>query len=404
MNGSAPESEQPRIGWQPLKGVRVLDFSLLLPGPFCTLALADLGADVLKVEPPAGDFARHMSSSLFRMANRNKRSMLLDLKHPDAVRVVGRLAGWADVAIEGFRPGVADRLGIGAKALSRHNPRLVYCSLSGYGQSGPWSQVPGHDLNYLCAAGVMALSGHWGEKPRRSAVPMADLAGGTYAAIAILSALHERVSTGRGRVLDLSLSEAAMSFASIRHGLDLDGPSQDHLWPTNDLFETRDGRHVALGIVEEQFWLNFVAAARDIAPDLDDPGFASEKGRRARGDELSMRLREVMRMRDADEWLRRFEQCDVPAQLSLTPFEASRSQQISGRGMVMATGGERHIPFPVLVDGERGAALRWAAPEAGEHSRQTLEEAGFDPREIAELETLGVVAPRATPEPNKEAL
>lgn len=404
MNGSVPESEQPRIGWQPLEGVRVLDFSLLLPGPFCTVALADLGADVLKVEPPAGDFARRMPSSLFRMANRNKRSMRLDLKHVEAGRVVSRLARWADVALEGFRPGVADRLGIGADALQKSNPRLIYCSLSGYGRSGPWSGIPGHDLNYLCAAGAMALSGHWGEKPRRSAIPMADLAGGTYAAIAILAALHERVSTGMGRVLDLSLSEAAMSFASIRHGLDLDGASQDHLWPTNDLFETGDGRHIALGIVEEQFWRNFVAAARDIAPDLDDPGLASEKGRRARGDDLSMRMREIMRMRDAGDWLRLFEQHDVPAQLSLTPFEASQSRQISGRAMVMAMDGERHIPFPVLADGERGAALRWTAPEAGEHSRQMLEEVGFDPTEIAELETLGVVAPRAVPELKKEAL
>lgn len=394
MNRSESESEEPRVGWQPLKGVRVLDFSLLLPGPFCTLALADLGADVLKVEPLAGDFARRMPSSLFRMANRNKRSMRLDLKHADAGTIVAGLARWADIAIEGFRPGVADRLGIGADSLRMHNPRLIYCSLSGYGQSGPWRGIPGHDLNYLCAAGAMTLSGHWGEEPRRSAIPMADLAGGTYAAIAILSALHERGATGKGRVLDLSLSEAAMSFASIRHGLDLQEPSQDHLWPANDLFETGDGRHIALGIVEEQFWRNFVAAARDIAPDLDDPGLALEEGRRARGDELSARMRAIMRMRDSGEWLRLFERHDVPAQLSLTPFEASRSRQISGRGMVMAMDGERHIPFPVRVDGERGAALHWTAPDAGEHSRQMLEEIGFGQEEIAEMEARGVVAAR----------
>jgi len=386
--------EEPRVGWQPLKGVRVLDFTALLPGPFATVALADLGADVVKVEQPGGDFARRMPSSLFRMANRNKRSMVLDLKHADAGRIVAKLAQWADVAIEGFRPGVADRLGIGAARVRELNPRLVYCSLSGYGQSGPWRDVPGHDLNYLCAAGIMAMSGHWGERPRRSAVPMADLAGGTYAVIAILSALIERGSTGQGRTLDLSLAEAAMSFGSIRHGLDLDQPSQDHLWPTNDLFETADGRYIALGIVEEQFWQNFVAAAQDVAPDLAQDRFATEPRRRAHGDELAKRMREVMRLRDAADWLERFARFDVPAQLSLTPAEASRTEQIRGRDMVMALGGERHIPFPVLVDGRRGGALHWTAPAAGEHSAAVLSEIGFGAADIAEMEKSGLTAAR----------
>ncbi len=396
MNSPAQAASEKAItGWQPLSDIRVLDFSLLLPGPFTTLALADLGADVLKVEPPAGDFARRMPSSLFRMANRNKRSMVLDLKHPDAGELVKRLALWADVAIEGFRPGVVERLGVGPAVLRGYNPKLIYCSLSGFGQTGPSSQIPGHDLNYLCAAGVMALSGHWGEKPRRSAIPVADLAGGTYAAIAILSALHERSRDGKGRVLDLSLTEAAMSFASIRHGLDLDDASQEHLWPTNDLFETADGRHIALGIVEEQFWRNFVAAARDIAPDLEDERYSSEPRRRAIGDALSARMGEVMLMRDAADWLARFERHDVPAQLSLTPAEASRSPQISDRRMVMKMSGERHIPFPVHVDGERGGALRANAPATGEHTAAVLEELGFSPAEIETLAGSGLVSPRA---------
>ncbi len=378
-------SEAPIIGWQPLAGIKVLDFSALLPGPFGTLALADLGADIVKIEPPGGDFARHMPSSLFRMTNRNKRSLVLDLKHPDAETVVRRLAEWADVAVEGFRPGVAVRLGIDAVRLMTFNPRLICCSLSGYGQTGPWRDIPGHDGNYLAGAGALALSGHWGELPRRSGIPVSDLAGGTYAAIAILAALHERAGTGKGRALDLSLSEAAMSFAAIRHGLDLDAPSQEHLWPTNDLFETADGRMIALGIVEEHFWKGFVDAARDIAPDLGETRYASEAARRSHGDALSARLRQVMRMRDAAEWLARFGEHDVPAQLCLTPAQASRSAQIAGREMVMAMDEERHIPFPVRVDGERGAGLRNTAPAAGEHSVAVLEEIGFSTAEIAAL-------------------
>lgn len=388
--GLMAEKEMAGAGWQPLEGVRVLDFSLLLPGPFATLTLADLGADVVKIEPPSGDFARRIPFAMFRMANRNKRSLALDLKHPEAKRVIARLAEWADVAIEGFRPGVAERLGIGPKALAAINPRLVYCSLSGYGQSGPARDVPGHDLNYLAAAGALVLAGHWTEPPRRSGLPVADLAGGCYAAIAILAALHERQRTGRGVALDLSLAEAAMSFAAIRHGLDLDRVTRDHLWPTNDLFETADGAWIALGIVEEHFWQNFVAAARDLAPDLADARYGSEPARRREGDALAARMRETMRRRSAEDWLERFRRHDVPAQRVLTPAEASRSAQIATREMVLERDGERHIPFPVWADGKRGARLRNTAPEIGADRTAMLEELGFTAEEQALLANSGV--------------
>jgi crotonobetainyl-CoA:carnitine CoA-transferase CaiB-like acyl-CoA transferase len=383
----------PTAGWQPLAGVRVLDFSLLLPGPFATLALADLGADVVKVEPPTGDFARQIPFAMFRMANRNKRSMTLDLKRPEAKRVVARLAAWADVAIEGFRPGVADRLGIGPEALAALNPRLIYCSLSGYGQTGPARDVPGHDLNYLAAAGALVLAGHWTEPPRRSGLPVADLAGGSYAAIAILAALHERQRTGRGVRLDLSLAEAAMSHAAIRHGLDLDRTSRDHLWPTNDLFETADGGWIALGIVEEHFWRNFVAAARDLAPDLDEERYASEPARRRLGDALAARMRETLGQRTTEDWLERFRRHDVPAQRVLTPAEASRSAQARMREMVLERDGERHIPFPVRADGERGARLRNVASAAGADTAAVLAELGFAPAERAMLARSGALGP-----------
>lgn len=389
-----PEPSQPGAppakGWRPLAGVRVLDFSLLLPGPFTTVILADLGADVAKIEPPGGDFARQMPVAMFRMANRNKRSAILDLKHPDAAEVVERLARWADVAIEGFRPGVADRLGIGHDALARHNPRIVYCSLSGYGQDGPGCMAPGHDLNYLAAAGALALPGHWAEPPRRSGLPVADLAGGSYAAIAILSALHERSATGKGVYLDLSLAEAALSFTQLRHGLDLDEPTRMHLYPTNDLFETADGQSIALGIVEQHFWEGFVAAASDLAPDLRDTRYADEPKRRSHGDALARRLREVMRQRQAADWLARFEAHDVPAQLALSPAKASRSAQMSAREMVMERNGERHVPFPVRADGRRGAGLHATAPGPGADTDAILAEVGFTQSELARLRAAGV--------------
>ncbi|MGE5088350.1 MAG: CaiB/BaiF CoA transferase family protein [Candidatus Levyibacteriota bacterium] len=390
--GASPPDGQ---GWQPLAGVRVLDFSLLLPGPFATVILADLGADVAKIEPPGGDFARQMPVAMFRMANRNKRSVVLDLKHAEAGAVVERLARWADVAIEGFRPGVADRLGIGYEALSQHNPRIVYCSLSGYGQDGPASVAPGHDLNYLAAAGALVLPGHWSEPPRRSGLPVADLAGGSYAAIAILSALHERSHRGKGVYLDLSLAEAALSFTQLRHGLDLDVPTRLHLYPTNDLFETADGQAIALGIVEQHFWEGFVAAACDLAPDLRDPRYADEPRRRSHGDALAARLREVMRRRSAADWLARFEAHDVPAQLAVSPAKASRSAQVTAREMVMERDGERHVPFPVRANGRRGAALHATAPDPGADTDAVLAELGYTRAELDRLRATGVFGPAA---------
>ena len=390
------EAEARDGGWRPLRGVKVLDFSLLLPGPFGTLALADLGADVVKVEPPEGDFARRIPFAMFRMVNRNKRSLVLDLKKPESRPVVERLAGWADVAVEGFRPGVAERLGIDFASLSALNPRLIYCSVSGYGQHGPERLVPGHDLNYLAAAGALALCGHWSEPPRRSGLPIADLAAGCYAAIAVLAALHQRERTGEGAYLDLSLAEAAMSFTAIRHGFALDRTTRAHLWPTNDLFETADGATVALGIVEEKFWENFVAAASDLAPDLDDPRHAGEPLRRQNGDALAARMREVLRMRTAADWLARFHRHDVPAQRVMTPAEAAASPQAVAREMILERDGERHIPFPVWANGRRGAALDRTAPEAGADTGGILAELAFTPDEIAALQAarvLGAPAP-----------
>jgi crotonobetainyl-CoA:carnitine CoA-transferase CaiB-like acyl-CoA transferase len=381
-------------GWAPLEGLKVLDFSLQLPGPFAALALGDLGADVIKVEPPEGDMARGMRFPMFRNTGRNKRSVTLDLKHPDKAAVVARLAAWADIALEGYRPGVARRLGIDYATLSAINPRLIYCSLTGYGQNGPEAGKPGHEFNYLAAAGTLVLSGHWGEPPRRSGVPMSDLAGGNYATIAILSALHERARTGCGAYLDLSITEVAYSYTVARHGPELDQVTDVHLWPTNDVFATADGESLTLGIVEEHFWRNFVEAVRDIAPDLAAPRYGDEPSRRARGNQLSQRLHELLKSRPLAEWMERFERCDVPAQRCLTPKEASVSPQLVARETVMEMGGERHVPFPVWANGRRGAVLRRLAPALGAHNREVLASLGFSASEVAAFEAAGLFGKR----------
>ncbi len=378
--------------WQPLAGLRVLDFSLLLPGPFATVTLADLGAEVIKIEPLGGDFARRMAGPMFAMANRNKQALALDLKNPSARTLIERLTRWADFAVEGFRPGVAERLGINYSSLSALNPRLIYCSISGYGQDGPARNTPGHDLNYLAASGSLSFAGHWTGPPRRSGMPVADLAGASFATIAMLAALHQRSLTDKGVFLDLALADAALAFTAARHGLDVDAPSRTHLYPSNDVFETADGRSIALGIIEPHFWQGFVAATADIAPEFSAPAWATEAGRLFDGDALHDRMIVVMRKQTANEWLKRLASHDVPAQLVLSPAEAGRTPQAQARELVMESQGQRHVPFPVRADGRRGARLANVAGKIGADADKILCGLGLTAKEIKELRLSGALA------------
>jgi crotonobetainyl-CoA:carnitine CoA-transferase CaiB-like acyl-CoA transferase len=365
--------------WLPLAGVRVVDFSMFVPGPFATAILADLGAEVIKVEAPAGDPGRSYVPVQFDTENRNKRSIAINLKDAAAKPVVAKLAANAHVAVEGFRPGVAKRLGIDYDALKQYNPRLVHCSISGYGQTGPWRDRPGHDVNYVAAAGALAFPGQWLKPPTRSSLPVADMGGGAFAAIAILAALRE----GKGVQLDLSLFEAAFFWAAMRHGLDDKADPRAHLFPVNDVFETADGKRLTLGILEEHFWNNFVA----LVPELQRQEFGDDAARRRNGDELSRQLAEVMKRRTADEWLRVLDENDVPVDLCVTPAEAVRNPQLQAREAL-----ERgHAKFPVWANGRRGGRIRSATPQRGEHSREILVELGFDDAEIADLVKSGTV-------------
>ena len=365
--------------WQPLAGLHVVDFSMFVPGPFASAMLADLGADVIKVEPPRGDPGRAYVPVQFATENRNKRSLALDLKQPESASVVEKLVERAQVVIEGFRPGVAKRLGIDYETLRQHHGQLVYCSISGYGQTGPWRERPGHDVNYVAAAGGLAFPGQWRKSPARSSLPVADMAGGAFAALAILAAVRE----GKGAYLDLSLFEAAFFLCAMRHSLDRNVDPRAHLFPVNDVFETADGKRLTLGILEEHFWENFVK----VVPELADERFASDAKRRANGDALSAKLEEVMRRKSAAEWQRLMEEHDVPVDLCVTPGEAAAHPQLVERQAV-----ERgYAKFPVWANGRRGGRIARGTPQLGEHSREILVELGFDDGEIAELRRVKVV-------------
>jgi crotonobetainyl-CoA:carnitine CoA-transferase CaiB-like acyl-CoA transferase len=371
------------MSWLPLGGVRVVDFSMFVPGPFASAILADLGAEVVKVEMPRGDPGRAYVPVQFETENRNKRSLALDLKNPASKAVVEKLVRHAQVVLEGFRPGVAKRLQIDFASLSRVNPRLVYCSISGYGQTGPWRERPGHDVNYVAAAGALAFPGQWLQPPARSSLPLADMGGGAFAAIAVLAALRESEQSGRGCHLDISLFESAFFWAAMRHGLDPQVDPRAHIFPVNDVFETADGKRLTLGILEEHFWKSFV----QLAPELDDARFSSDASRRRHGDLLSERIAQVIRSRSAADWLRLCEENDVPVDLCVTPGEAARHAQLAERQAV-----ERgYAKFPVWANGARGGSIRAATPKLGEHSREILVELGFDDAHIAAFFQSGAV-------------
>ncbi len=374
-------------GWSPLAGVKVVDFSMFVPGPFCTSALADLGAEVTKVESIGGDPGRSYIPAQFRMENRNKRSIAVNLKAPEAAALVERLVKQADIAIEGFRPGVAKRLGIDYDTLKKANGRLIYCAISGYGQTGPWRLRPGHDVNYVAAAGGLAFQGHWLQPPTRSSLAIADMAGGSFAATAVLAALHERERTGKGVSLDLSLFEAAFFWCAMRHTLTGEVDPKAHIFPVNDVFETGDGKRLTLGILEQHFWDNFL----QFAPALAGEEYSTDEKRRANGDALSAKLAAVIRTKTAAEWIELLEKADVPVDLCLTAAQAADLPQIRERGGVATVGGERFAPFPVHADGRRGAVIRHGVPGHGEHTREVLVELGFDDAEIAGMVKAGAV-------------
>ncbi len=259
---------------QPLKGIKVLDFSTLLPGPMCTLMLAEAGADVIKFERSAGDEMRAYTPKFgtdsvnFALLNRGKKSVVADLKSPEIIKQIESLVREADVLVEQFRPGVMDRLGLGYTALSKINPRLIYCSITGYGQTGPYSQIAAHDLNYQAQTGMLNLTGDDNGKPSLPPMLTADLAGGAYpATMNILLGLRKRDQDGAGCHIDVSMSDNL--FPLMYWGLGNGWAA--NLWPTpgSDLvtggspryqvYQTADNKHLACAPIEEKFWANFLS-------------------------------------------------------------------------------------------------------------------------------------------------
>jgi crotonobetainyl-CoA:carnitine CoA-transferase CaiB-like acyl-CoA transferase len=395
----------------PLAGIRVLDLSLQLPGPFCTLMMADHGADVVKVDEPAPRVRNPFSgeewgrSPADRFLNRGKKSLTLNLKTEEGKTIFRALAQDADVVVEGFRPGVARRLGVDYASLSGANPRLVYCSISGYGQTGPMRDVAGHDINYISYAGVLGASGRPGAPPSIPPVQIGDLFGGAMMALTgILMALHARQATGRGRWVDVSMTDGALAMLSIHAAAVLAGmPPPERgsmiltgMFPCYETYRCACGGYMSVGPLESWFWNDFLKAVG--REDLSGLQYAAgEEGERAKAE-----LAKTFAGKTRDEWVAFFSGKDVCVSPVLDLGEALSHPQARARGMVVEVespfgGRDRQLGRPLKfagTGGEREASQEEPprrSPRLGEHDEEILSELGYRDQEIEFLRRSGVI-------------
>jgi crotonobetainyl-CoA:carnitine CoA-transferase CaiB-like acyl-CoA transferase len=372
------------------EGVRVLDLSRMLAGPYGSMLLADMGAEVIKVEEPdGGDPMRVMGppflpdgeSAYFLSINRNKKSIALDLTTPAGRGVFLDLAARADVVWENFRPGVMERLGLGHAALAAVNPGLILCSISAYGQDGPYRDWPAFDLALQAMGGAMSLTGEEGGRPVRMGLPMGDLAGGMFGAFAVAGALFRRARTGRGAHLDLSLLDCQVSLLTyIAQYFWADGRVPGRMGSGHasvvpyQALATRDG-HLIVAVFAEKFWSGFCGAVE--RPEWTaDPRFATNRQRLANREVLMPLVEAVFRERATEDWLACLHAAGVPAAPILAVDRVLSDPQVRHRRMVVAVEHPRHGPLPTLgtpikVDGATELPVT-AAPRLGEHTDALL--------------------------------
>lgn len=388
----------------PLQGVRVLDLTRLLPGPLCTMLLGDYGAEVLKIEDTfAGDLTRAVGGGssgeggLFGQLNRNKKSLSLDLKSAPGKEILHKLAARSDILVEGFRPGVMERLGLGYDRLSALHPALIYTSISGYGQEGSYRHRAGHDLNYTALSGLLDLSAAPGEAPVMPAVQISDIGGGSLMALSgILMALHARERSGRGSHVDISMTRGLMPWLVYAAAEQPDGgplPRRGcgHItgaYGCYNLYRTADGQYMSLGALEPVFWQNFCNA-------VHRPEWVERQFDPLHREGLIRELEALFLERTREEWVALFSGhdacCEPVLQLEEAPEHALAREQNFWISVARPGGPVQRQPgFPLLFSGS-GGEVRRPPPRVGEHTGEVLQALGYTRAEIEELITAGVV-------------
>lgn len=395
---------------KPFEGVRILDFTQVFAGPFGTFQLALLGADVIKVERKGGENMRFSPGSktwaerayapTFCAVNGNKRNIELDLKDPQAIEIVKRLAAKADIVAENFRPGVMDRLGIGYEALSEINPRLIYCGVSGFGREGPYKNTPSYDGRIQATSGIMSITGHEDSVPTRAGFAVCDALTGMTAAFAMSSALHQRTLTGKGQLVDVAMLDATLTFLSptlCEHtiaGLNPGrfGNQAISRIPTANLFACKGG-HILLAVNNEGQFLNLLKCIgrEDI---LDDPRFKDWPTRIENEPALREVIETAFAEADADTWEVRLAEAGAPASRINTLADAVTHPQLAHRDVLQEVEGP-YGPMKVIGSGFKlahgGGEVTRPPAQLGEHADEVLAEAGYSEKEVEALRAAGVV-------------
>ena len=390
-----------------LDGLRVIDQTQVMAGPSCAMLLGDMGADVIKVEPPDGEASRKQGyqlapdvSAAFVAINRNKRGMTLDLKQPEGVAVLKKLAATADVLVENYRPGVAQRLGVDYETLKAVNPRLIYCSISGFGQTGPYAARGGYDLIAQGMSGIMSATGHPGGPPVKVGIPIADLGAGLFATFGILCALRARRTTGRGQLVDTSLFEAGLALSvweAAEYWFTERTPqpmgSAHRMNAPYQAFRTSDG-YVTVGAANEKLWPMFceLIGRKDLP---DDERFRTNALRVKNRAELQDQIERATMHQPRAHWLERCERAGIPAGPIYSVPEALDDPHARARGMVQelehpVAGRVKVLGNPVKMSASP-PVMRKAAPELGADTDAVLGELGYDAAAIAALRAKGVV-------------
>jgi crotonobetainyl-CoA:carnitine CoA-transferase CaiB-like acyl-CoA transferase len=392
----------------PLHGVRVIDMTRVLAGPFCTMSLGDMGAEVIKVEEPGkGDDTRgwppfvHGEATYFLSVNRNKKSLTLDLKAPDGQEILRRLLASADVVVENFRPGTMERLGFGYETLERANPRLIYCSISGFGESGPEAHRPGYDLIVQGESGVMDITGFPDGPPVKVGNSIVDLVAGMAAAQGITLALLSRSQTGKGQKVEIGMLDVMASLLTYQAGLYWNaggrparrGNEHPSIVPY-EVFKAQDV-YITLGVANNSLW-DRTCKALDRPDLIKDPRFDTEANRVTNRKVLVPLLNEILGARPADEWLARLDKAGVPAGRIKSVAEVCESAHLRARGMMVSlahpkAGSIRVMGVPVRLHDTPGGAQA-APPLLGQHTDEVLTKLLRMPKaRVEKLRAAGVV-------------
>ena len=372
-----------------LSGITVIDLSRLLPGPYCTMILADHGARVIAVEDPR---YRDRGETVFPVY-RNKSRLTLDLKSEEGLKIFFKLVKDADVVVEGFRPGVVTRLGVDYPAVCRVNPKVVYCSITGYGQTGPMRHAAGHDVNYLSRSGLLDLMGEKGRPPTIPGIQVADLVGGGMnGALGILMALYHRQRSGAGQHIDISMTDGMLGLLpTVQFFQALYGTEQhrgdsflSHRYACYNTYQTADGRYLCVGAVENHFWQNLCRR-------LGKPEYGPLQYDETRREEIIAVMRKIFRQKPLGEWEREFDGLDVCVSSIRTVAEAMQDPLFNVRDMVT----QRDQPTPALGVpvklSETPGAVRTAPSAFGENTDRILAELGYGEAAIKALREKGVV-------------